>query len=642
MTMTLTIRSVLLGLTILLVGQMPALADKRVALVIGNSAYQNVTRLDNPRNDAKLMAETLKSVGFDLVGGGAQLDLDKPHLDQAVQGFGDKLQGADVALFYYAGHGLQVRGSNYLVPINANPTKEADLDFQMLDASVVLRQMEGAGAKLNLVILDACRNNPFGGRGLRATEGGLAQMRAPEGTLISYATQPGNVAQDGADGNSPYTKALSQTIKRPGLDIFRTFNEVGLAVIKSTGSAQQPWTSTSPINGDFYFTPGAAQQNTATTLQSSSQNDAAQAWAAVQGTTSVAVLEDFARRYSDSIYGTIARAKLDDLKKSQVAVATPVPAKPEVLLKETPTPSSIDFPARPVRIIVPYAAGGSSDIVARIYAAKMSEKLGQPFIIENRAGAGGAIGAQAVARAPADGYQLLLGTTQTQSIYNSLTKSPAFDSLTDFAPVAVIGSSPAVVVVPSSQNGDLRALVANAKANPGKLTYASSGAGTFSNLAAELFKLKGGSLDILHVPYRGTAPAMTDLLAGRIDMLIDVPGFVLSAYSAGQVKILGVASSKRSSSFPNVPTIDEALGTSGIEASSWYVIEAPASTPPAIINKLNAATRAVMADSGLQTQLKGIGTEAVTDSTPASARALIAKDRTQYKAVADAAGIRID
>ena len=161
----------------------------------------------------------------------------------------------------YAGHG--VRGSNYLVPINANPTREADVDFQMLDAALVLRQMESAGTRLNLVILDACRNNPFGGRGLRASGGGLAQMQAPEGTLISYATQPGNVAQDGADGDSPYTKALAATMRTPGLDIFQTFNEVGLQVKRATGGSQQPWVASSPIEGTFFF---AAPQETATAV----------------------------------------------------------------------------------------------------------------------------------------------------------------------------------------------------------------------------------------------------------------------------------------------------------------------------------------------------------------------------------------
>jgi TPR repeat protein len=258
-------RCVLLAVLMLLGLASPALADKRVALVIGNSAYQNVALLENPVNDASLIADTLKGLGFSLTGNGAQLNLDKRALDDAVQAFGRQVQGADVAMFYYAGHGVQVRGSNYLVPINANPTREADVDFQMVDINLVLNQMQGSGTRLNVVILDACRNNPFGGRGLRSSEGGLAQLRAPDGTLISYATQPGNVAQDGNDGHSPYTKALAATMRRPGLDLFQTFNEVGLAVKRSTGGNQQPWVSSSPIDGDFYFSGRPASAPSADT-----------------------------------------------------------------------------------------------------------------------------------------------------------------------------------------------------------------------------------------------------------------------------------------------------------------------------------------------------------------------------------------
>src|SRR6476620_10668575 len=242
-----------LAAALLVAGAAPASAEKRIALVVGNSAYKNITPLDNPSKDASLMADTLGLLGFTLVGGRAQLDLDKGAMDLAVQSFGRQVQGADVALFYYAGHGVQVSGANYLVPVGANPTREADVDFQMTDVNLVLRQMQGSGTRLNMVILDACRHNPFGSRGLRASDGGLAQMRAPEGTLISYATQPGNVAQDGSDGHSPYTKALAATIKQSGLDIFQTVNQVGLAVKRETGGSQQPWVSSSPIDGTFYF-----------------------------------------------------------------------------------------------------------------------------------------------------------------------------------------------------------------------------------------------------------------------------------------------------------------------------------------------------------------------------------------------------
>jgi hypothetical protein len=242
---------------------MAAAQGRRVALVVGNSAYRNVPQLANPGNDARLLAQTLAALGFELTGGGAQLDLDKSGFDAAVRAFGQQLPGAEVALFYYSGHGLQVQGANWLVPLDANPTRVQDLDFQMVDASLVLRQMEGSGTKLNVMILDACRNNPFGGRGLRGSEPGLAQMRAPEGTLISYATQPGNTASDGAGLNSPYTQALVEAMKQPGLDVLRMFNRVGVTVKKATGGAQLPWVSSSPIESDYFFAGGGANPETA-------------------------------------------------------------------------------------------------------------------------------------------------------------------------------------------------------------------------------------------------------------------------------------------------------------------------------------------------------------------------------------------
>ncbi|HKM88813.1 MAG TPA: SUMF1/EgtB/PvdO family nonheme iron enzyme [Xanthobacteraceae bacterium] len=258
-----------LALLIAAIFSLPAMADKRVALVVGNGSYTHVPPLDNPSNDGRLLAEALRSIGFTLVGGGAQLNLDKQSFEKVVQEFGAKLQGADVGLFYYAGHGLQMRGINYLVPVDANPTREADVGIQMLDANLILNQMEGTGTKLNIVILDACRNDPFSGRALlmgrgRDNEmvkmrdiagGGLAEMHAPEGTLIAFATQPGNTALDGADGDSPYTKALAETIREPGLGIFEMFNRVGVKVKNATKSQQLPWTSNSPIEGAFYFVP---------------------------------------------------------------------------------------------------------------------------------------------------------------------------------------------------------------------------------------------------------------------------------------------------------------------------------------------------------------------------------------------------
>jgi hypothetical protein len=231
----------------------PAHAEKRVALVIGNSAYRAVPALPNPVADAKLMSDTLLSLGFFVVGGGAQVDLDKASFDDALQKFGRELNGADVALFYYAGHGVETHGLNYLVPVDAHPQDEADVFMQMVGISGILDQMEKSGTRINLVLLDACRDNPFRDHGVRSTSGGLAQMPAPVGTLISFATQPRSVSLDGVDGHSPYTRALAMAMQRPGSGLFKTFNEVGLAVEKATGGSQLPWVSSSPISGNFYF-----------------------------------------------------------------------------------------------------------------------------------------------------------------------------------------------------------------------------------------------------------------------------------------------------------------------------------------------------------------------------------------------------
>ena len=259
---------VVLSAIVVLSGAAPAASapEKRVALVVGMSRYQHVPPLANTSNDARLMAETLQSLGFKLVGGKALIDLDKKGLEQAIRSFGEELARSDVGLFYYAGHGIQMQGVNYLVPIGANAVRPADADFELIDAGLLLRQMEASGARLNLMILDACRNNPFGLRGLRDFGAGLAQMRAPAGTLISYATQPGNAAIDGLEGgrNSPYTKALAETMRKPGVDVLRLFNEVGLIVSHETNGAQQPWMSSSPIEGDFYFA-GAASPPVAAT-----------------------------------------------------------------------------------------------------------------------------------------------------------------------------------------------------------------------------------------------------------------------------------------------------------------------------------------------------------------------------------------
>lgn len=234
-------------------GTVLAAPEKRVALVVGNAAYRHTAPLKNAANDARLMAQTLGGQGFRMVGGGPLLDADRPGMEKAIRAFGKELREGAIGVFYYSGHGVQVKGTNYMVPVTAQVALESDAKYELVDIGFVLDEMGEAGNRLNIVVLDACRNNPLVAKGLRSTGDGLATMTAPAGTAIAFATQPGNVASDGAGKNSPYTEALARAISTPGLDLFDTFNEVGLSVKKATRGQQQPWLSSSPIEGQFYF-----------------------------------------------------------------------------------------------------------------------------------------------------------------------------------------------------------------------------------------------------------------------------------------------------------------------------------------------------------------------------------------------------
>lgn len=250
----------------------PALAEPRLALVIGNSNYGGgLGRLPNPANDAALMASTLTQLGFKVT---RLLDADQKQMKRAISDFGSALAAAGpnaAGLFFYAGHGVQVGGENYLIPLHAEISKEADVELEAVPADWVLKQMEFAGNSLNIVILDACRNNPLS-RSVRAASRGLARMDAPKGSFIAYSTAPGETAADGSGANSPYTAALAKAMLTPGVAIEETFRNARVDVLKATGEQQIPWESSS-LTGAFYFQPGAAAGASATAgaaLQASS------------------------------------------------------------------------------------------------------------------------------------------------------------------------------------------------------------------------------------------------------------------------------------------------------------------------------------------------------------------------------------
>lgn len=249
------------------------------------------------------------------------------------------------------------------------------------------------------------------------------------------------------------------------------------------------------------------------------------------------------------------------------------------------TANADTYPTRPVKFVVPFLAGGNTDLIARLFAQKMSETWGQPVVVENRTGAAGIIGSEVVARSAPDGYTILFGTIGTHAVSVSLYKKLPYDPERDFAPITLLATVPSLLVVnPSFPVRNVKELIDNAKANPGKLAYASPGAGTGAHLAGEMLR-KFASVDIFHVPYRGSAPVITDLIAGRISMYFDYMPSVLPFVKSGKLRGLAVTGSSRAKVVPEIPTMIEE-GLPEFNIVSWYAVYAPKGTPPDIVSKI--------------------------------------------------------
>jgi len=291
-----------------------------------------------------------------------------------------------------------------------------------------------------------------------------------------------------------------------------------------------------------------------------------------------------------------------------------------------------DYPNRTVRIIVPFAPGGSTDVVARILADKLGTELKQSFVVENRSGAGGNIGADAVAKASPDGYTLLMGTTGVLAINKYLYKEMSFDPERDLVPVSYTSLITNILVVnPQVPAKTVSELVALARAKPGSLTFASSGAGSSTHLSAELFKSMAG-VDILHVPYKGSSQAITDLMGGQVTMLFDNAPSSIPFVEQGKLRALAVTSTKRLPNLPDVPTLDEA-GVKGYESLSWSGIMAPAGTPKRVIDKLNAAIEKILRDPDVKQRLASLGVEPVGGPPEAFSRHIRAESEKWERVV---------
>ena len=308
------------------------------------------------------------------------------------------------------------------------------------------------------------------------------------------------------------------------------------------------------------------------------------------------------------------------------------------------SPSSI-WPTRPVRIVVPFAPGGTTDILARALAPELGKAFGQSFLVENKAGAGGNLGADQVAKSPADGYTLLMGTVGTQSINPALYPKMPYDAARDFAPISLVAGVPNVLVVNPANakaNGitDVRSLIAYAKAHPGRLNVASSGNGTSIHLSAELFKTTTGTY-MVHIPYKGSGPALLDLIGGGTDLMFDNLPSALPQIKGGKLTALAVTSSQRSAALPDVPTVAEAGGLKGFEASSWFGLLAPAGTPAEIVNRIQQETAKALASPALKERLLAQG--AIPGGmAPADFGRFIAAEAKKWAAVVKASGAKVD
>ncbi|RTL62841.1 MAG: tripartite tricarboxylate transporter substrate binding protein [Hyphomicrobiales bacterium] len=311
-----------------------------------------------------------------------------------------------------------------------------------------------------------------------------------------------------------------------------------------------------------------------------------------------------------------------------------------VALALAPASAQDAYPARAIRLIVPFPAGGPTDVFARHYAEALATKLGGAVVVENKAGAAGAIGTLEASRASPDGYTLLFGTASTHALYPLMKAAPQYDPVKDFAHIAIVGAAPAAFAVHPAMPADLAALIALAKSKPGDVKYGSPGTGTFLHLAAERLKLESGGADMVHVSYRGSAPAMNDLLGGHIGMVSDTLGTSLSHHKEGRIKILAVAARSRSPLAPDVPTVDEAIGSKGFVAELWNIVCAPAGTPASVVDAISKATTVVMADPALRQKLQVVGIEANQDSTPALARDYVIAEQARWRPVVAAAGVK--
>ncbi|MDO8788643.1 MAG: tripartite tricarboxylate transporter substrate-binding protein [Sulfuritalea sp.] len=803
------------------VAAQPAKTDgRRIALVIGNGDYQypdNLPKLPNPTNDAQDIAEALRGFGFEVI---ERKNQTLEAMNQTIAEFGSRIGGSEAALFYFAGHGIQVKNQNYLMPVNAKIDSEAAVPYQGVDMNRILDEMDNARSAVNIVMLDACRNNPISGKFRSGKSRGLASPgSAPQGTVIVYATDPGNVAADGEGRNGLFSAGLLNAFKGGDLSLdgvlttaseyveqksvesdptrkqtpyvngpktvqknfhFRVTVDPGRGEIEKTfwtsierstdatdfeaylrkypkgsyralaenqlrrlkasqpaaprpaavavppGPTSAPMTSADPetqfwnevkTSGardyfDIYlkqYPKGkyvalakfelkklddqdkAEQARQAAEKEQAAQRAEQAAWDAAKAGTSAAAYASYLDHYPSGRYAALARSAQQRLLREEDAqwktaldTATrpamqtylakypsgryvaqarqkekdyqPVPPRPPVPAAtlamapatyiaarpaEIPATSVSGYPNKPLRIIVPFAPGGASDIVARVLSQALAQHLGQAVIVENRPGAGGMIGVDAAAKSAPDGYTMLLGSSANISIGPQLYRNMPVNVATDLLPVAVLTNASLLLTVhPGVPVRSASEVIAYAKANPELLTYATSGVGSSSHLAAVAFETEAG-IQMTHVPYKGMAPAIVDLLGGRVSLAFLDPASAASHVKTGKLRALAVTGDRRQIELPDLPTFAE-QGMPRVHFTPWNGIFVPAGTPAAIVRHLNAEVRRAMQQPDLVDVLARGSVQAAPGGSSEDFAAFVRDDTARMARWIKAGNIRID
>jgi len=301
---------------------------------------------------------------------------------------------------------------------------------------------------------------------------------------------------------------------------------------------------------------------------------------------------------------------------------------------------SNNYPVKPIRLVVPFPAGGPTDQFARQYAQALSNQLGKPVVVDNKSGASGAIGSLEVKNSAPDGYTLLFGTASTHVLYNLINAKPQYDSIKDFTEIAVVGDAPIVFAVSPATKGGFKELLEYARINPGKLQYGSAGEGTYLHIVGERLKYELGGLDIQHIPFRGSAQSIPALIGNQVNMTVDTLGSLINQHRAGNLRIVAIASPKRSPLIPDVPTVNEVTGLKDFQAALWNIVSAPQGLSPDITNTLILATTKTLKNPELLDKLNSISIQPISNITGVAATSFIAKELVSLRPVVQSAGLK--